>query len=106
MPQKTFDHLEFVDDKEREYFATAQVGENVREFLTSPVGRLLHGRMKQQFEEAKLEALRCSPDSWWGRRQLRKWQRQADIAQSFMRILADAIIDGEHAYNELKTYRS
>lgn len=106
MPQKTFDHLDFVDEKEREYFATAQLGEQVREFLVSPTGRLLHGRMKQRFEEAKTEALKCNVGSWWGRRKALGWQRQAEIAQSFMRILADTIIDGEHAYNELKSYRS
>ena len=49
MGAEEFDYstVEFINDQEREYFAEAHLGEQVRSFLVSPAGRYLHGRAKQ-----------------------------------------------------------
>jgi len=97
--------LEFVDEKEREFFARAQLGVRVRDFLESDVGRYLHGRAKAEIEQAQVEALECST-SWFGRRKLLKLQHKAGVARSFMRWIVEAIQDGEVAFTELKDYRT
>ena len=93
--------LEFVDHQEKVYFAKAQLGEQVRLFLVSPVGRYLHARAKQDYEEAKEEMVGANPDSLFGRRKLKKLQQKAEKASMFMRYLSDAIIEAEDASKHL-----
>lgn len=97
--------LDFVDNHERIHFAKAQLGEQVRTFLTGPAGRYLHGRAKQQLRECEEEALTCNPDSFFGRRKLKRIQMDAGIARAFMTWCADAITEGEHSYRELQEYK-
>jgi hypothetical protein len=99
------ERIEFVDQREKEYFAKAQLGEQVRLFLASPAGRYLHGRARLDFEAAKSEAIDVSPDSYFGRRKLRRLQQKAALASQFMSYLADALVEGEHAARELDEYR-
>lgn len=103
-----YEGIEFVDDREREIFARAELGETVLAFLRSDVGRYLHGRCKTMLEQAKEDMLTVDTERWFGlpgRRRMRKLQRQADIAQTFMKFLGDALVDGQHAAVELKEYR-
>lgn len=103
-----YEGVEFVDETERELFARAELGEQVRAFLTSDVGRYLHGRSKNMLEQAKEDMLAVDTERWWGlpgRRRMRKLQQQAELARTFMKFCADAIIDGNHAAVELKEYR-
>ena len=93
--------LEFVDKNEREHFARAQLGEQIKEFLRGPAGRYLHGRAKQQLTECQEKALSCNPNSFFGRRKLKAIQHDAGIARAFMTWCADAIQDGEFSYREL-----
>jgi hypothetical protein len=97
--------IEFIDTKERLYFERARLGFQVLDFLRSPVGRYLHGRAKLDLDECKQDALDCNPDSFFGRRKLKKIQRKADAAKSFIRYCTDAITDGQHAEQELEQYR-
>lgn len=100
--------ISFIDEKERELFARATLGDDIRDFLRSPVGRYLHGRAKQQLEESKIDALAVDPDGWrafFVRRKLRQIRLRAEIARSFMKWCADAIVDGDHAARELDEYR-
>lgn len=98
--------IEFVDEKEQLLFATAQLGEQVRSFLKSPTGRYLHGRAKAEYEAALAEALDCNPDSFFGRRRLRKIQARAEFARHFMKWCVDAITEGDHAFQQVEQYRS
>lgn len=98
--------LDFIDENERLHFANAQLGEQVRAFLVSPAGRYLHGRAKQQLLQAQEDALTCNPDSFFGRRKLRKIQRSAEVASLFMQWCADAITEGEASYRELQEYNN
>jgi hypothetical protein len=102
--------LDFVDERERELFATALLSEKVRQFLLSdPVGRYLHHRAKQQIGQAEIDALTVDPDGWRGwfqaKRKLREIRLRASVAKAFINWLAEAIVDGDNAARELDEYR-
>jgi hypothetical protein len=101
--------VSFVDERERELFATASLGEDVREFLlVHPVGKYLHHRAKQQLQQAEVDALTIDPDAWpafRGRNKLRAIRQRADVARAFMTWMAEAIVDGDNAGRELNEYR-
>lgn len=99
------DNVEFVDQRERELFARAELGEQARQFLAGNVGRYLHGRVKLELEEAQQRFADCDPDSWFGRRKMRKLQQKIEHCRMFMRFMVDCIQDAETAYSELKQYR-
>ena len=98
--------IDFVDGGEKAHFARAQLGEQIRRFLTDPAGRYLHGRAKLQLQEAGERALECNPFSFFGRRKLKKIQHDADVAKAFMSWCADAIQDGEFSFRELQEYNN
>ncbi len=103
------EEIEFVDDRERELFARALLNEQVRKFLSSEVGRYLHGRARADLIECQNKALECDPSGIWGwagRRKLRALQLRANCARRFMSYLSDAITDGEQALSELDQYRN
>lgn len=103
--ERDYSHLTFLDERERLYFERARLGIEVHDFLRSDTGRYLHGRAKLEIEEAQAEALDCNPDSFFGRRKLKKIQRKADCARAFIRYCAEAINDGVMAEQELEQYR-
>lgn len=98
--------LDFVDSKERVLFAKAQLGEQAREFLATPVGRYLHGRAQQDMDDVKDQLLGTNVDSFFGRRKFRRLQSKAECARMFMAYLVDAITEGEHAAVEFEQYRT
>lgn len=79
-----------------------RLGQQAREFLNSEVGVYLRQRARQDYEDAKQKLLACSPDTWWGRRKIRRFQRDAAIAESVTRYLADVITNGELALQQLQ----
>lgn len=97
----------FKNERERELFAAALLGEDVRKFLlTDSVGRYLHHRAKAQIAQAEIDALTIDPDGWRGwlfaRRKLRLIRQRADVARAFVNWLAEAIVDGNNAARELE----
>jgi hypothetical protein len=102
-------NVQFVDDKERELFATVVLSEDVREFLTTPVGRYLHHRAKAQIQQSEIDALAVPIDGlrgWlYARRKLRIIQQRAQVARLFINWLGDAIVDGNNAEAALREYR-
>lgn len=100
-----FAGIDFIDEQERLYFAQARLGSDTLMFMRSPVGRYLHGRAKQEVDEVKEELLDCNPDSFFGRRKIRKLQKKSNTAQLFMRWCVDIIEEGEVATKELENYR-
>jgi hypothetical protein len=102
-----FDDIDFTSEAEREYFQEALLGERVYEFLNSEVGRYLHGRAKQEREEAKeqLIVLGCKLDSTYGRRKIKQYSDMAENADNFMRWCADAITSADEATKMLRVVR-
>ena len=104
------DSVSFQDEKERELFATALLGEDVRKFLLNDsVGRYLHHRAKAQILQAEIDALEVDPDGWRGwfqaRRKLRVIRQRAQVSRAFINWLAEAIMDGRNAEKALEDYR-
>lgn len=103
-------NVEFIDDKERELYGAAVLGEDVRTFLRShPVGQYLHHRAKLEIEQAQVDALAVDPDgfSWFrSRNKLRKIRERAAVARTLMAWLAEAIMDGNNAASQLEEYRN
>jgi hypothetical protein len=100
------EELQFVDSQERLYFAEAHLGEEMRTFLLSNVGRLLHGRAKQEHEDAKDELMALELDAPDYRQRALQIHLRSLTARTFMRWCADAIANGEAAYQQLESYRS
>ena len=97
--------VQFVDKAEQQYFAQAKIGNDVYDFLHSPVGRYLHGCAKQEVEELRDALEKCNPDTFWGRRKIRRLQVKAKAARYFMTWCAEAIQVGEFSYRQLEEYR-
>jgi hypothetical protein len=102
--------IDFVDQKERELFAVASLGEHIRTFLLSdPVGRYLHHRAKAQLLQSEIDAGAVEVDGWRGwlfaRRKLRQIRQRRQVAQAFINWLSEAIVDGDNAGKELDQYR-
>jgi len=101
--------VKFVDERERDLFELAKLGEDVRAFLQShPVGQLLHHRAKQLIQQAEVDALEVDPDGWsWfrARTKLRQIRTRAEVGRAFIRWMAEAITDGDAAARELEDYR-
>lgn len=101
--------VSFVDERERELFAAASLGEDVRNFLMNdPVGRYLHHRAKQTVKQSEIDALEVDPDGWnWfrARSKLRQIRQRALAARLVISWLAEAITDGDSAAAELEDYR-
>ena len=91
--------VEFINDAERLYFEEARFGETVRAFLASDVGRYLHGRASKQRYDA-LEALATAKPE-----DVVELQRSAAQGLAFMKWLAEAIANGDAAFQQLETYR-
>lgn len=100
-----FSGITFVDEGERLHFETARLGNETLMFLRSNVGRYLHGRAKQELDEAKEAMSKCNVDSLFGRRKYKKHQRKAEIASMFIRYCTDIITEGEFSAQELENYR-
>ncbi len=97
--------VEFVDQRERLFFAKAQLGEQARSFLRSPIGRYLHGRAKELADEAREEALDIHPWTPFTRRKLAKVREKSAHASHFISWCADIITEGDQALTQLEEYR-
>lgn len=85
---------------ERALYAESVLGKDAEEFLNSDIGRYLTGRADQEEQEA-LEALcRVSP---WRRRRIAELQARVWRAQSFKGWLAEMVISGRQALQQLET---
>lgn len=103
--------IDFVDERERELFATVLLGEDLKEFLrVHPAGRYLHHRAKQTIQQAEVDALHVDPDSFGGwfraRIKLRKIRERAAAARMLIGWLGDALVDANQAEAALKEYRT
>ena len=97
--------IKFVNDQERQYFAEAMVGEEGNSFLNTTIGRYLHGRAKQVFDDCVKEMFDIDPYTPEGKKKHAQLKQDAWCAQNFMKWCADAIIEGQQAATQLDAYR-
>lgn len=97
--------VEFINEQERQYFAEAHLGEQVREFLTSPVGRYLHGRAKADMENGKNKLADIDPRTSEGIAAWKEVKQEMAHAEMFIRYCAEAIANGDMAAQQLEEYR-
>lgn len=95
-------HIQFTSQQEREFFAQAMIGIEVREFLTSETGRLLHGYANQKIAECTEKIFEIDPYTPEGKRAYEKLKFDKMCADMFMRWCAEAIIEGNNAESQLR----
>ncbi len=98
--------LEFVNEQEREFFAEAILGEEVKQFLTSSTGRYLHGCAKQEYDRCRDEMFDIDPYTPEGKREYLKLKADAAAAAHFLAWCVDAVTRGGQAAVMLENYRS
>lgn len=100
---------QFIDEQERTYFAQARLGDDIRSWLNSDVGKFLHGCAKLELNTVRDELEKISPEMLWmrpfTRRKLKRLQLRAEAARLFMRWCAEAMSEGDFAFRQLETYR-
>lgn len=97
--------VEFINEQEREYFAEAHLGEQVRSFLVGPTGRFLHGRAKQVVDDCKDRLSNLDPTVKGGIAEWKAIKQEMANAESFMQWCAEAIVNGDNAAAQLEEYR-
>lgn len=74
-------------------------GQEVQDFLLSPIGRYLAGRAQEEAEEALQLLRRVAP---WRTRRVRQLQNQVQVAEWFQQWLGNAVADGLNAQQILE----
>ena len=107
MGTESFDYstVAFINEQEREYFAEAHLGEQVRSFLVSPTGRYLHGRAKEVIARSKDQLAILDPNTDEGLAEWKVIKQDMANAESFMQWCGDAIVNGDNAAKQLEEYR-
>lgn len=98
-------NVEFVNEQEQAYFAEAVLGEEVRQFLQSDVGRYLHGRAKAEYDRCRDLMFDLDPYTPEGKQEFLRLKREAASASHFMHWCVDAITMGDQAATMLENYR-
>ena len=97
--------IEFTDDQERQYYAEAVIGEDVRNFLNSTTGQLLKGRAEQVKQKCIEEMFEIDPYTPEGKKEHARIKQESWCANHFLLWCIDAIIEGNQAEVLLKQYR-
>jgi len=97
--------IEFIDEQERQYYAEAIVGEEVRNFLNSSTGQLLKGRAEQVKKQCIEEMFDLDPYSSEGKKEHVRIKQEAWCANHFLLWCIDAIMQGEESTVLLEHYR-
>jgi hypothetical protein len=89
--------LKFVNEAERQYFAEAVIGEEVRQFLVSTVGRFLHGCAKAEYDRCRDRTFDIDVYTQEGKKEYMNLKADAWAAAHFMQWCAEAIHTGDTA---------
>ena len=98
--------LAFINDTERQYFAEAVIGEEIRLFLVSSAGRYLHGCAKQEFEDCQKEMFEFDPYTPEGKKRYQELRANAWAAQNFLKWCVEAMQKGDNAGTMLEVIRT
>ncbi len=97
--------INFVSDQERQYFAEAVIGEEVRQFLASSVGKFLHGCAQAEYDKCRDQMFDLDPYTPDGKREYMRLKANAWAAVHFMEWCVEAIQNGQNAETQLEGYR-
>ncbi len=111
MPPYSDDHvlsndgtpIEFINKHEETLFHEARLGEEAGQFLETDLGKLLQGRAILDIEDAQNALLSADPENPAAIREL---QFKAAVARQFVSWIAEAISNGNNAYDQLRSIRS
>jgi len=84
----------------QELFAEAMIGRDAEEFLKSDIGNYLLGCADQEIDEAMHELKNVHP---WRTRKIKELQNKIWRAESFKQWLAELIIRGQQALQNLES---
>lgn len=89
--------LRFINDAERQYFAEAVIGEEMRQFLVSSVGQFLHGCAKSEYDRCRDRMFDLDPYTQEGKKEYMNLKADAWAASHFMQWCGEAIQNGNTA---------
>lgn len=96
-----YSRVSFVDERERVLFAEVQIGQEARDFLATQLGQYLRGCAEREIADCTAAIAEVNPDSWFGRRKIKRLQQDMAGAKRFIQWLAEAIQAGNLAEKEL-----
>jgi hypothetical protein len=82
-----------------ELYAEAILGKDAEEFIASDLGRYIIGRAEQEAADALDELKRCHP---WRTRRIRELQNKVWRAESVQGWLAELVVRGRQAVQQLE----
>ncbi len=91
------ENVEFINDAERQFFAEAVIGLEVKTFLTSQVGQLLHGCAKAEYDRCRDKMFDLDPYTAKGKQDYLKLKANAWAASHFMQWCTEAMHRGNEA---------
>jgi len=98
-------NVRFKDQKEKDLFDEAMLGQEVREFLNGTTGQFLHERAKLERMEVADEISELDPYTPEGKRRFEKLKFRKMCADNFMKWCIEAITNGQNAEVQLDQYR-
>jgi hypothetical protein len=96
-PTQLFENIEFVNEQEKEYLAEAILGEEVRQFLTSSIGRFMWGCAKSEYDKCRDQMFEIDPYTPEGKRKYEKLKADAWAASHFIQWCVETINRGNQA---------
>lgn len=97
--------LEFINETERQYFAEAVIGEEIRQFLSSSIGRFLHGCAKAEYDICRDAMFDLDPYTPEGKMKYQNLKAKAWSASHFMQWCIEAMQRGDESEVMLKNIR-
>lgn len=95
----------FNTEREQQLFAEFMLGEEAIRFLSTDLGKLMHGYADQEVERIKNQLLKHNPDNIFGRRKINRLRFKAAVARQFLSFIQEAITRGEVAGERLNQER-
>ena len=97
--------LEFINDQERQYFAEAVIGVDIREFLASSTGRFLRGCAEAEYNKARDRMFEINPYTPTGKQEYEQLKADAWAASHFTIWCVEAMQRGNESETMLKQMR-
>ena len=97
--------LQFINEAEKQFFAEAVIGEDIKNFLMSTTGQFLHGCAKSEYDRCRDQMFDLDPYTQEGKKEYLRLKAEAWAASHFMQWCVDAVLRGREAEGMLKSIR-